>query len=76
MEYVMTISGVSTVVKVYQAGNGQKNAKRSRQGQHHAYPEHGAGGAPATAADPHATATSDADADNERSVGKMVDVTA
>ena len=72
----MTVSSVSTVYKVYQAGSGQKNAKQSRQGQHHAFDEHEAARAPAPAAGSGAGKTTEGARDNDGSAGKAINVTA
>jgi len=72
----MTVSSVSTVYKVYQAGSGQKNAKQSRQGQHPAFDERAPGNASAPTTASGAAATTDDAGDNDGAIGKAIDVKA
>jgi len=72
----MTISSVSTVYKVYGAGSGQKNAKQSRHGHHHAFDEPKAGSASAPTTGASVTGAPDGDGGDEGSIGKAIDVTA
>jgi hypothetical protein len=76
MESVVPISSVSSDYKVYQAGSGQKNAKQSRQGHHHAFNEREGPAVSGTATMSNAAGTADGDGGNEGSVGKTVNVTA